>query len=119
MRNSTIKCTFFSIIFILTSFLSVAQEMTKENKVLSNTLDEITLIVKKSSFKNDAVFLENKNYLRKAARLSKGDMDTFKNQIRSTVPSFKDITDTRWGELYDASKLLTFLGKVEELPSVL
>ncbi|AUC78517.1 hypothetical protein CW736_03475 [Nonlabens sp. MB-3u-79] len=119
MGNSTIKPAFFSIMFILTSLLSVAQEMITENKVSSNTLDEITLIVKKSSFKNDAVFLENKNYLRKAARLSQGDMDIFKNQIRKTVRSFKDISDIRWGELYDASKLVTFLGKVEELPSVL
>ena len=119
MRNSTIKFAFFSILFILINLFSVAQEMITENKVSSNTLDEITLIVKKSSFKNDVVFLENKNYLRKAARLSQGDIDTFKNQIRKTIPSFKNISHFKWGELYDASKLLTFLGKVEELPSVL
>jgi uncharacterized protein YoxC len=104
---------------MLTSFHSVAQKMETAHKVSSNTLDEITLTVKKSSFKNDAVFHENKKYLRKAARLSQGDIDTFKNQIRSSVPSFKDISDTKWESLYDASKLLTFLGKVEELPSVL
>jgi hypothetical protein len=119
MKNSTIKPAFFSILFMLISLYSVAQEMTTENKASSNTLDQITLIVKKSSFKNDAVFHENKKYLRKAARLSQGDIDTFKNQIRSSVPSFKDISDTKWESLYDASKLLTFLGKVEELPSVL
>ena len=43
MGNSTIKPAFFSIMFILTSLLSVAQEMITENKVSSNTLDEITL----------------------------------------------------------------------------
>jgi hypothetical protein len=119
MKSSTITSVFFSIAFMLTSSYSVAQEMTTENNVSSNTLDQITLIVKKTSFKDDTVFNENKKYLRKAARLSQGNIDAFKNQIRNSVPSFKDISDTRWENLYDASKLLTFLGKVEELPSVL
>ncbi|QJP33617.1 hypothetical protein F0365_03940 [Nonlabens sp. Ci31] len=119
MRNSAIKFAFFSVLFMLTSFHSVAQKMETAHKVSSNTLDEITLTVKNSSFKNDSIFHENKKYLRKAVRLSEGDIDTFKNQIKRIVPSFKDISDTNWEELYDASKLLTFQGKVEELPSVL
>ena len=119
MRNSTIKSVFFSVLFTLITWNTVAQEITTENKPSTNTLEQITLIVKKSSFKNDTVFHKNKKYLRKAARLSQGDIDSFKYQIRRAVPSFKDISDTRWEKLYDASKLLTFLGKVEELPSVL
>jgi hypothetical protein len=119
MRNSNIKSLIFSTVIILVSSFSFAQENTSVKEILPNSLDEITLIGKKSSLKGTTVFIENKKHLRKAARLSKGNIDNFKENISTTVPSFTDLSDTHWKQLFEESKLLTFQGKIEELPSVL
>ncbi|MFT5926594.1 MAG: hypothetical protein ACI9WL_001343 [Rubritalea sp.] len=118
MRNSNIISLIVSSIIILMSSFSFAQENTSVKEILPNSLDEITLTVKKSSLKENTVFIENKKHLRKAARLSKGDIYNFKEQILRTVPSFTNLSDTDWKQIFAESKLLTFQGKIEEIPSV-
>jgi hypothetical protein len=119
MRNSHIKSLILSTAIILISSFSFAPENTTVKEILPNSLDEVRLTVKKSSLKRTTVFKENKKHLRKAVRLSKGNIYNFKEQISRTVPSFINLSDTHWKQLFEESKLLTFQGKIEELPSVL
>lgn len=119
MKNSNIKTAVFTIILSFVALFSYAQETQTNNKIIANSLEEITITVKKTSLKEKAIFINNKKALRKAVKLSKGDIDKFKNEISTSIPSFSDIIDNNWEELYDESKLLTLIGKVESLPSVL
>ncbi|WP_405378738.1 hypothetical protein [Nonlabens sp. Asnod3-A02] len=119
MKNSNLKTAAFSIIFLFFTLFSFAQEAQKTSNRLSNSLEEITITVKKSSLKDQAIFKNNKKALRRAAKLSKGDINKFKSEIATSIPSFSDVIDNNWEELYDESKLLTLIGKVESLPSVL
>lgn len=119
MKNSNIKTVVFAVILSLVASFSYGQETQTNDKIIANSLEEITIVVKKSSLKDKAIFVNNKKALRKAAKLSKGDIDKFRNEISTSIPSFSDVIDNNWEELYDESKLLTFIGKVESLPSVL
>jgi len=119
MKISNRKTAVLSIIFSLIALLALSQEVEKTTNRLSNSLEEITITVKKSSIKDNTIFINNKKALRKAAKLSKGDIDKFRSEISASIPSFSDVIDNNWQELYHESKLLTFIGKVESLPSVL
>ncbi|MEN8815840.1 MAG: hypothetical protein ABF274_03070 [Nonlabens sp.] len=119
MKNSNINTTILSALFVLFSVITYGQENNDTQKTLTNSLEEITVLVQKADLKDQPIFNENKKQLRKAARQSKGDIDKFKSQVIHSVPSFSDINNTKWEKLYNESKLLTFIGKVEELPSVL
>lgn len=117
MKNTDLKTVLFLFLFSFLSSLSFAQ--VNKDKTLTNSLDEITITAEKVSLEDTKEFIENKKHLRKAARKSDGDINTFKNQVLETIPAFSIISDTKWEKLYNESKLLTFIGKIEELPSVL
>lgn len=117
MKNIDLKTVLFLFLFSMVSTLGFGQ--LNESETLSNSLEEITITIEKVSLEDTKEFKENRKSLRKAARKSKGDIDSFKNQVVETVPAFSSISDNKWEELFSESRLLTFIGKVEELPSVL
>ena len=108
--------------WIMLSFLLAStsvQAQSKDGTAQLNTLDTITLSFKRSGLKNQAFFKDNKKQLRKAARLSQGDIDKFERLVLTRIPELPSEIQYTWQELYEASRLLTFTGKIEALPSVL
>ncbi|WP_338350219.1 hypothetical protein [Nonlabens tegetincola] len=103
---------FISIILLLYSNLSYSQDYKDRD-----SLPEITVTATSDKTYNSTIF--KRSTLRKSARLSKGNLEQFKNTLKAQVSKKLVLTEKEWRLLYNQAQKLTLNYKLDELPSVL